>query len=188
MFLCFRPFLWECLTYLEYHACPARDELTISILGNTSIHFQSYLMLQLASVNHWDYSYRNVQKHKYQNLFCVLLNIQGQIISKPCSIVLRKLPGLTFSKLLLFSASKNHIQLSIKKYFFFSNWISRQSRYPHMHFSSLWYSNYSLLANTCEGYTCSPFLSLLFFSITWWIWDSEHFWRLTFHLLFVLLG
>lgn len=105
MFLCFRPILWECLTYLEYRACPARDQLTISILGNTSIHFQSYLMLQLASLNHCDYSYRNVQKHKYQNLFCVLLNIQGQIISKPCSIVLRKLPGLTFRKLLLWEYS-----------------------------------------------------------------------------------
>lgn len=57
-------------------------------------------MLQGAPVNHCDYSYRNVQKHKYQKLFCVLLNIQDYTQSQLFSLGLGKLPDLTFRKLL----------------------------------------------------------------------------------------
>lgn len=79
-FLCFRPFPGEPLPSLEHSAFPARDQFPIAILGNASIPFEYHLMLQCASLNHCDYSPRNVQKHKCKNLFCVL-NMRGHIIS-----------------------------------------------------------------------------------------------------------
>lgn len=79
-FLCFRPLWGESLPSLEHYAFPARDRFPFAILGNTCIPFEYHLMLQCASMNHCDYSPRNVQKHKCKNLFCVL-NMRGQVIS-----------------------------------------------------------------------------------------------------------
>lgn len=95
-FLCFWPSLGEYLAYLEHCVCPARE-------GSVNhYHIGQYCNSRwiVAPVNHCDYSYRNAQKHKYQNLFCLLLNIQDYTQFQLFSLGLGKLPDLTFRKLL----------------------------------------------------------------------------------------